>query len=76
MKKNIIYLASTLLLSFSGCNNDYLEYFPKTELTEETAFVTYENFKTYTWGLYSIFPKFSDAAISSAGCCSKYDCRR
>ncbi len=55
MKKNIIYLASAFLLSFTGCNNDYLEYFPKTELTEETAFVTYENFKTYTWGLYSIF---------------------
>ena len=47
MKKNIIYLASAFLLSFTGCNNDYLEYFPKTELTEETAFVTYENFKTY-----------------------------
>lgn len=55
MKKKIIYLVSTFLFSFIGCNNDYLEYFPKTDLTEETAFTTYENFKTYTWGLYNIF---------------------
>lgn len=55
MKKKIIYLASTLLFSLAGCNNDFLEYLPKTDLTEETAFVTYDNFKTYSWGLYSIF---------------------
>nr|WP_288732132.1 RagB/SusD family nutrient uptake outer membrane protein [uncultured Parabacteroides sp.] len=55
MKKRIIYLASVFLLSLTGCNNDFLEYLPKTDLTEETAFVTYDNFKTYSWGLYSIF---------------------
>lgn len=38
-----------------GCNDDFLEYLPKTDLTEETAFVTYDNFKTYSWGLYNIF---------------------
>lgn len=55
MKKKIIYLASACLFSLTGCNNDFLEYLPKTDLTEETAFVTYENFRTYSWGLYSIF---------------------
>lgn len=55
MKKKIIYLASVLLLSFTSCNNDYLEYLPKTDLTEETAFTTYDNFRTYSWGLYTIF---------------------
>lgn len=55
MKKKIIYLVAVLLCSFTSCNNDFLEYFPKTDLTEETAFVTTDNFKTYSWGLYSIF---------------------
>lgn len=55
MKKNIIYLASALMLSLTGCNNDFLEYLPQTNLTEETAFVTYDNFKTYSWGLYTLF---------------------
>lgn len=48
-------MVSVFLFSLTGCNNDFLEYYPKTDLTEETAFVTYENFKTYSWGLYSIF---------------------
>lgn len=55
MKKNIIYLAAAMMCSLTGCNNDFLEYLPKTDLTEETAFVTYDNFKTYSWGLYDIF---------------------
>lgn len=55
MKKNIIYLATAMMFSLTGCNNDFLEYLPKTDLTEETAFVTYDNFKTYSWGLYDIF---------------------
>lgn len=55
MKKKIIYLASAFLVSFTGCNDDFLEYLPKTDLTEETAFITYDNFRTYSWGLYGIF---------------------
>ena len=55
MKKNIICLATALMFSLAGCNNDFLEYLPKTDLTEETAFVTYDNFKTYSWGLYTLF---------------------
>ncbi|MCD8181784.1 MAG: RagB/SusD family nutrient uptake outer membrane protein [Bacteroides sp.] len=33
----------------------FLDYAPKTNPTEETAFVSYDNFKTYSWGLYGIF---------------------
>ena len=55
MKKNIIYIWFILSFSMGGCNDDFLEYLPKTDLTEETAFVTYDNFKTYSWGLYNIF---------------------
>ena len=55
MKRRLIYLASAFMLLTTGCNNDFLEYNPKTSLTEENAFITYDNFKTYSWGLYSIF---------------------
>ena len=55
MKKNIICILSILSFSIVGCNDDFLEYLPKTDLTEETAFITYDNFKTYSWGLYNIF---------------------
>ncbi|MFV0580523.1 MAG: RagB/SusD family nutrient uptake outer membrane protein [Parabacteroides gordonii] len=52
MKKIICsLLCCTSILT--GClNNDYLEKYPLDKQTEQTAFVTYENFKTYSWGLY------------------------
>lgn len=55
--KNILKYTVVLTLSLAciGCNDDFLEYAPKTELTEETAFVSYENFRSYSWGLYNIF---------------------
>lgn len=57
MKRYIIYFASLFVFAslWTGCNDDYLEYNPKTSLTEQTAFVSYENFRTYSWGLYNIF---------------------
>ena len=55
MKNNIIYFVFSLLISLTSCNDDFLNYSPKTGLTEETAFVSSDNFKTYSWGLYSIF---------------------
>ncbi len=53
--KFIKYLFFSLIISSVGCNDDFLEYSPKTSLTENTAFVSYDNFKTYSWGLYGIF---------------------
>ena len=55
MKKKIIYLFTALALTTSSCNDDFLEHKPQTDFTEATAFVSYENFRTYAWGLYSIF---------------------
>lgn len=49
------YILYILIATLFSCNNDFLEYAPKTSLTEKTAFVTYDNFKTYSWGLYGIF---------------------
>lgn len=48
-----IYLLFTSVI-FS-CNNDFLEIYPKDQQTELTAFVTTENFETYSLGLYDIF---------------------
>lgn len=56
--KNKLWIAC--LLGFAtltnGCIDDFLNITPKNLQTEETAFQVYDNFKTYSWGLYSIFP--------------------
>ena len=54
MKRNIIYMAFALL-PLAGCNDSFLEHAPKTSMTEGNAFVSYDNFRTYSWGLYGIF---------------------
>jgi hypothetical protein len=51
MKKYISLLALFVILT-TACNKDYLTKLPKDQLTVETAFQTYDNFKTYTWSLY------------------------
>ena len=56
MKKSFIYLICLFaLVSFNSCRKDFLDKVPKDRLTEETAFITYDNFKTYAWSLYDIF---------------------
>lgn len=47
--------ATAALLGASGCNDDYLEKYPQLSLTEQNALVTYDNFKAYTYNLYSLF---------------------
>lgn len=86
--KKIYYhlLFCVALTSLSGCNNNFLEVYPKNQQTEVTAFVTDENFKTYAWSLYEIFEGYSDTNFadeinagnfitksnSAAGCLSKW----
>ena len=54
MKKYI--LSASLCLLMSSCLNDeFLEVYPKGQQTVVTAFTSYDNFKTYTWGLYNVF---------------------
>ena len=45
--------AAFLLLN--ACNDSFLEKYPIEQQTEATAFKTYDNFKTYSWSLYSCF---------------------
>lgn len=55
MKKHIIYFAAAVGLLFTACNDDYMDRYPIEKPIEATAFKTYENFKTYSWGLYETF---------------------
>lgn len=52
--KKLIILLSTVIFLF-GCKKSFLDRTPLDQQTEVTAFKTYDNFKTYTWGLYDIF---------------------
>lgn len=54
MKNYTLILCMFLL---SGClNNDFMERYPLGNPTAETAFVSYDNFKAYAWGLMKHFP--------------------
>ncbi len=53
MKKYIVSLL--IAASVVACNNDFLEKKPKTSLTEDNAFETYDNFKAFTFPLYEMF---------------------
>lgn len=53
--KRIIFLASLVLFLTSCLNNDFMEVYPKDKQTEVTVFTNYDNFKTYSWGLYNVF---------------------
>ena len=62
--KTKILIFTIILFTAISCNDSFLEVFPKDEQTEATAFVTNENFKTYSWGLYEIFDGYSDALFT------------
>lgn len=47
-------ILAVICLMLVSCASD-LEIEPKDRQTTTTAFKTYQNFKTYAWGLYSIF---------------------
>lgn len=47
----IIYLS----LMLTACNDNFLEKYPLTSLTEQNAFETYDNFKAFTYPLYDVF---------------------
>ena len=54
MKKYIFILLATMFLSTS-CNDSFLEKYPKTSLTEDNAFETYDNFKAFIYPCYEMF---------------------
>lgn len=56
MKKYLLITVAICAFCMTGClNNDFLERYPLGDPTAETAFVSYDNFKAYSWGLYETF---------------------
>ena len=56
--KKYIHICCILILS-SCLNNDFMERVPLGNPTAETVFETYDNFKSYAWGLYETFPSLA-----------------
>ena len=42
-------------IGLAGCNDSFLEHAPVTSLTENNAFRSYDNFKSFAWPCYEIF---------------------
>ncbi|WP_109695670.1 RagB/SusD family nutrient uptake outer membrane protein [Chitinophaga deserti] len=53
---------ATLMLQ--GCK-DFLDLQPRDELTETYTFTNYQNFKTYAWNFYEVFPGYAGATVNS-----------
>lgn len=54
LKKITLSLLGTTLLS-ACLNDEFLERYPSDSLVEQNAFLTYENFRAYTYQCYSLF---------------------
>lgn len=54
-------------VSMTSCNDDYLEKYPQTSLTEQNAFQTYENFQAYMYNSYNLFTNASILTNFSGG---------
>jgi len=52
--KKLIYIIISLIF-LNSCNDTFLERYPLDKLVDKTAFISYDNFKTYSWSLYNIF---------------------
>lgn len=61
MKKVYIGTALLAVLTLSGCNDSFLEKYPVTDLTEENAFSSYNNFKSFVWPCYEVFTNMTIA---------------
>lgn len=59
MKAKYLLLVLLILPVVSCLNNDFMDVYPTDQQTEKTAFQTYDNFKTYAWGLYNVFFGYS-----------------
>lgn len=66
MKKTLINIgfALSIGLSTSSCS-DLLDLSPEGSLTENTTFITYNNFISYAWQFYSVFPGYNGSAPNS-----------
>ena len=55
MKKLIIGIVALAGMTLTGCNDSFLDKSPITDLTEDNAFSSYDNFKSFMWPCYEMF---------------------
>ncbi|WP_370459953.1 RagB/SusD family nutrient uptake outer membrane protein [Bacteroides sp. 519] len=68
MKKIISGLTFLILFICTSCNDGFLDKSPVTGLTEENAFTSYDNFKSFMWPCYEMFTNNTLAtAITAVG---------
>lgn len=63
MQQKQFYILLFTAVLMASCNKDFLNKVPLDQQTEATSFKTYENFKTYTWGLYDLFDGYGQGPI-------------
>lgn len=54
-KKYIAMVLAAACWGMSSCNDSFLDEEPKTDLTENNAFNSYDNFKMFAWPCYTMF---------------------
>lgn len=67
MKLYKIVATLALPMLMGACNDDSMDRFPVEKQSEETAFNTSSNFRTYAWSLYNIFTIGSGQITRSYG---------
>lgn len=72
MKKILINLFTICVLFQSCLNDQYLERLPLDKQTEETVFVSYDNFKTYSWKFYTYLTPHAGPTAISGGPNARY----
>lgn len=73
MKKIFIIFAVMASVTFSSCNDSFLDKLPKTAPTEETVFKSYDNFLAFMWPCYEMFSNKNIAtSLSGVGQDSHY----
>lgn len=55
MNRIKLFVAICLSTLFVGCNDDFLEKYPLTTLTEKNAFLEYNSYKAYMYTCYALF---------------------
>lgn len=70
MKK--IFIIAAMALSLASCNDEFLDKYPVTDISEETAFGSYDNFKAFTFPLYDMFT--NTTIQTSVNYCAQSSC--
>lgn len=66
MKKTFLNIGVSLAIALSSVScTDLLDLSPEGSLTEPTTFTNYENFVTYAWQFYNVFPGYSNSVPNS-----------